>query len=50
MVQDDQSKIMNSYYDLELRYKDIIQENKLIKNEIIDMRREKGTLLSKINQ
>lgn len=36
--------MINSYYDLENRYKDIINSNKVIKNEIIDMRKTKSCL------
>lgn len=41
---------MNSYYDLESRYKEIINENKQIKNEILDMRRDKNVIHAKVNQ
>ena len=47
MVKDEQSKIMNSYYDLENRYKEIIHENKKIKNEILDLRKTKSILSRK---
>ena len=44
MVKDEQSKLVNNFYDLENRYKDIIQENKWIKNEILDLRKNRTEL------
>lgn len=43
MMKEEQKQILNSYYDLEKRYKDIIHENKQIKNEICDLRRNKSS-------
>lgn len=42
MVKEEQTKIMSSYYDLEHRYKEIMEENKQIKNEIIDLRKNRS--------
>ena len=47
MIKEEQKQILTSYYDLEKRYKDIINENKQIKNEISDLRRNKSQLSSK---
>jgi hypothetical protein len=41
MVRDEQSKIVHNYYELENRYKEIMQENKWIKNEILDLRKNR---------
>ena len=38
-VRNEQRKILGSFVDLENRYKDIIHENKLIKNELADLRK-----------
>ena len=46
MVRDEQSKIVNNYYELENRYKEILSENKWIKNEILDLRKNKTQLKS----
>jgi hypothetical protein len=44
MVKEEQSKILSSYYNLENRYKEIMEENKYIKNEIRDLRKNKSFL------
>jgi predicted DNA-binding protein YlxM (UPF0122 family) len=42
MVKEDQSRIMNSYYTLESRFKEIMEENKVIREEIRDLRKNKS--------
>jgi len=41
IIRDEQTKIISNYYNLEYRYKEILQENKWIKNEILDLRKLK---------
>lgn len=38
-VRSEQRKILGSFVDLENRYKDIIQENRVIKSELADLRK-----------
>lgn len=38
-VRNEQRKILGSFVDLENRYKDIIHENKIIKSELADLRK-----------
>ncbi len=38
-VKSEQRKILGSFVDLENRYKDIIQENRVIKSELADLRK-----------
>jgi predicted DNA-binding protein YlxM (UPF0122 family) len=44
MVKEDQSRIMNSYYNLENRFKEIMEENKVIREEIRDLRKNKSQI------
>ena len=41
MLRDEQSKMVSHYFNLENRYQEVLQENKWIKNEILDLRRQK---------
>lgn len=46
MVQSEQKKIIGCYMQLENRYKEVIQENKAIRGELADLRRNiKGRVL-----
>ena len=38
-MRNEQRKILGSFVDLENRYKDIIQENRIIRSELADLRK-----------
>lgn len=40
-VHGEQSKIINNFHELENRYKEIIRENQQIKNELLDLRKNR---------
>ena len=37
-VRDDNSRLMSSYYDLDMKYKELLHENNYIKNELNDLK------------
>ena len=44
MVRQEQNRILTSFYDLENKYKEILKENVLIKNEINDMKKRQSDI------
>ena len=44
LLKQDQSKILSSLFSLESRYKEIIEENKQIKNELLDFRKNRPVI------
>ena len=47
MVRQEQSRMLTSFYDLESRYKEIMKENMVMKNELQDLRSNKSLILNK---